>query len=158
MPTAFLGLGSNIGDRKANLARAVAMLAAHPQIEVVDVSSIHETEPVGYTKQPDFLNAVARVETTLRPRELLDVILAIEAEMGRERTIRWGPRVIDIDILLFDGEQVDEPGLQIPHPRMMEREFVLRPLAEIAPNLVLPNGCTAAEAAAALRGAAGRDG
>ena len=150
MPTAFLGLGSNIGDRKANLARAVAMLAAHPQIEVVDVSSIHETEPVGYTKQPDFLNAVARVETTLRPRELLDVILAIEAEMGRERTIRWGPRVIDIDILLFDGEQVDEPGLQIPHPRMMERQFVLEPLAEIAPDLVLPNGRTARQASCEL--------
>jgi 2-amino-4-hydroxy-6-hydroxymethyldihydropteridine diphosphokinase len=150
MPTAFLGLGSNIGDRKANLARAVAMLAAHPQIEVVDVSSIHETEPVGYTKQPDFLNAVARVETTLRPRELLDVILAIEAEMGRERTIRWGPRVIDIDILLFDGEQVDEPGLQIPHPRMMERQFVLDPLAEIAPDLVLPNGRTARQASCEL--------
>jgi len=150
MPTAFLGLGSNIGDRKANLARAVAMLAAHPQIEVVDVSSIHETEPVGYTKQPDFLNAVARVETTLRPRELLDVILAIEAEMGRERTIRWGPRVIDIDILLFDGEQVDEPGLEIPHPRMMERQFVLDPLAEIAPDLVLPNGRTARQASCEL--------
>jgi len=150
MRTAFLGLGSNIGDRKANLARAVAMLAAHPQIEVVKVSGARETAPVGYAEQPDFLNAVARVETTLRPRELLDAILAIEAEMGRERTIRWGPRVIDIDILLYDSEQVDEPGLQIPHPRMMERQFVLEPLAEIAPDLVLPNGRTARQASCEL--------
>jgi len=158
MARVFLGLGSNIGEREANLRRAIELLDGHPQIEVRRVSSFYETAPVGYTDQPSFLNAVAEVETSLRPRELLDAALEMEGRMGRVRTIRWGPRVIDIDILLYDNERVDEEALQIPHPRMMEREFVLRPLAEIAPNLVLPNGCTAAEAAAALRGAAGRDG
>lgn len=136
-----------MGDRKANLERALDELAAHPRIDVVKVSSFHETAPVGYVDQPDFLNAVAQVETSLTPRELSEAVHSIEDQMGRKRTIRWGPRVIDMDILLFDDMQVDEEGLQIPHPRMMERSFVLEPLAEIAPDLVLPDGRTAKDAA-----------
>ena len=146
MAKVFLGIGSNLGDRWANLERAVELLGARPQIEVLRISSFYETAPVGCTEQPDFLNAVALVETSLKPRELLQAILGIENQMGRLRTIRWGPRVIDIDILLYDGEQMDEEDLCIPHPRMMERGFVLRPLAEIAPDLILPDGRTAAEA------------
>jgi 2-amino-4-hydroxy-6-hydroxymethyldihydropteridine diphosphokinase len=122
------------------------MLGAHSGIEVLKVSSTYETEPVGYTEQPDFKNAVVMVSTTLQPRELLEVVLGIEQKMGRVRTIRWGPRVIDIDILLYDDKEIDEEGLQIPHPRMMERRFVLEPLAEIAPELVLPDGNTAGDA------------
>ena len=145
MPLAYLGLGSNLGDRRANIERALELLGEEPTIKVIRVSSFYETEPVGYTDQPDFINAVACVETELPPRELLRAIMSVETKMGRVRTIRWGPRVIDIDILMYDDQQVDEEGLQIPHPRMMERKFVLEPLAEIAPDLVLPGGKTAGE-------------
>ncbi len=147
MARAYLGLGSNLGDTRANLDHAVELLNAHDGIRVTKVSSHLQTAPVGYLDQPDFMNAVIEVETALRQRELLEAVLAIEQQMGRVRTFRWGPRVIDIDVLLYDGEQVDEPDLVIPHPRMMERSFVLGPLAEIAPELRLPDGRTAAEAA-----------
>lgn len=146
MATAFLGLGSNLGDRHANLKNAVELLVSNPRIEVVKVSTFYETEPVGYTDQPDFLNGVVMIETDLQPSELLAVILEIENLMGRIRTIRWGPRVLDIDVLLYNAEIIDEEGLQIPHPRMTERRFVLEPLAEIAPDLILPDGRTALQA------------
>lgn len=143
----YLGLGSNLNDRERNIGHAVELIGEHPQIELLRVSSMYETSPVGYKDQPDFVNAVALIETALSPRELLDAVHAVEELIGRKRTFRWGPRVIDIDILLYGSETVDEEGLKIPHPMMMKRRFVLEPLAEIAPGLALPDGRTAAEAA-----------
>ncbi len=143
-----LGLGSNIGDRAANLGEAVARLAAWPGIRVDRVSALYETAPVGLTDQPDFLNAVAVVATTLSPHELLSACLAVEKEMGRVRLVRWGPRVIDIDVLLYGGVALDTPELVLPHPRFHERCFVLVPLAEVAPDLPVYGGRTAAELAA----------
>ena len=107
-------------------------------MEIIRVSSLYETAPVGVTDQPDFLNAVAAVQTGLGPLETLDALLHIENQMGRVRTERWGPRVIDLDLLLYGGERVSSPGLTVPHPRLRERAFVLVPLAEIAPELRLP--------------------
>lgn len=109
-----------------------------PALEVVRASSLYETAPVGRTDQPDFLNAVALLRTSLPPRDLLDALLHVENRMGRVRTLRWGPRVIDLDLLLYGDAQVETPGLTIPHPRLRERAFVLVPLAEIAPDLRLP--------------------
>lgn len=145
----FLGLGSNIGDREGNIRAAVAKLAAYPGIRVERVSSLYATAPVGYTDQPEFLNAVAAVTTTLEPPALLAACLALERELGRERLIRWGPRTIDIDVLLYDDAVVASDELTLPHPRLLERCFVLVPLAEIAPAEHLPGGRTAAEEAAA---------
>jgi 2-amino-4-hydroxy-6-hydroxymethyldihydropteridine diphosphokinase len=143
---AYLGLGSNLGDKKANLDRAIELLNSSDGISVLKVSTYIDTAPVGFEEQPNFLNAAVEVETTLTPRKLLDAVLAIESIMGRKRTIRWGPRVIDIDILLYNDDNIEEAGLVVPHPRMMERRFVLEPLAEIAPELVLPDGRKASEA------------
>ena len=114
-------------------------------------SALHETAPVGVTDQPDFLNAVAEIRTTLPPAELLARILQLERQMGRVRTQRWGPRVLDIDILLYGAQALALPGLTVPHPRMAERAFVLRPLAEIAPDLRFPDGETAQNKWARLR-------
>lgn len=111
---------------------------------------MYETEPMGYADQPDFLNAAAMIETKLGPDEFLDHLLGVELAMGRVRDIRWGPRVIDLDILLFGDVEMDSPGLTIPHPRMAERAFVLAPLSEIAPDLALPDGRSPSEALAAL--------
>ena len=113
-------------------------LGAEPAIELGRVSSLYETAPVGLTDQPDFLNAVAAVRTTLAPRDLLDRLLRVENRMGRVRNLRWGPRVIDLDLLLYGDAQVETLGLTVPHPRLRERAFVLVPLAEIAPDLRLP--------------------
>ena len=135
---AYLGLGTNLGDRESYLAQALKELAGLPTMEIAAVSSIYETAPVGLTDQPDFLNLVVSVRTALSPRELMDALLNIENKMGRVRTVRWGPRVIDLDLLLFGDVRVEVPGLSVPHPRLRERSFVLMPLAEIAPNLVLP--------------------
>ncbi len=135
MERIFLGLGSNIGDRTANITRAGLLVGEIPGVRVVRMSSLIETGPVGYEDQPDFINAVMEIEATLPPRRLLDEIKRIERRMGRQETFRFGPRLIDIDILLFGDRVVDEPGLTIPHPRMHEREFVLGPLAEIAPEV-----------------------
>ena len=151
--TAYLALGANVGDRRANLRAALRLLDAGG-CRVTKASSLYSTRPVGVEDQPDFLNAVIEVSTTLSPVDLLDLCNAIENEMGRQRTIRWGPRVIDIDILLYEGAAVDSDGLTIPHPRMMERSFVLVPLAEIAPDALVPGGMTAREAADSV----GRDG
>jgi 2-amino-4-hydroxy-6-hydroxymethyldihydropteridine diphosphokinase len=143
---AYLGLGSNLGDRSQNLGRAVALLGSRDGVTVVRASSVYETDPVG-PPQPDYLNAVVEVDTTLPPRGLLHACLGVEDEMGRIRRERWGPRVIDVDLLLYDDDRVDEPDLVVPHPRMHERAFVLVPLAELAPDLVLPDGRTVGEAA-----------
>jgi len=136
-----VGLGGNIGDREFYLQRALELLGAEPGIEVVAVSSFRETEPVGYLDQPPFLNAACAVQTDLRPRELLERLLAVERALGRERTgPRFGPRAIDLDLLLYGDEVVDEPGLAVPHPRLEERRFALEPLAELDPDLALPDG------------------
>lgn len=146
MTTAFLGLGSNLGERESHIREALCRLDEHQGIRVERVSSLYETAPVGYTDQPDFLNAVAEVRTELGPRDLLETVLGIEKEMGRTRNLRWGPRVIDIDLLLFGDSAIDAPDLVIPHPRMADRAFAMAPLAEIAPDLMLPDGRMVVEA------------
>jgi len=129
--TAYLSVGSNLGDRQANLSRALEELE-RSGVRIARRSSIYETEPVEIREQGWFLNAAVEVETSLDPRELLAAILGIERRMGRERSVKFGPRRMDLDILLFGDAVVDEEGLSIPHPRMAERRFVLVPLAEIA--------------------------
>jgi 2-amino-4-hydroxy-6-hydroxymethyldihydropteridine diphosphokinase len=138
LTTAYVGLGANLGEREATLRRAVELL--EERVEVTAVSRFRDTAPVGYTDQPRFLNGAARVETELEPRELLGVLLAVERELGRVRegTPRFGPRTIDLDLLLYGDETVDEPGLVVPHPRLHERRFALEPLAELDADLVVP--------------------
>jgi 2-amino-4-hydroxy-6-hydroxymethyldihydropteridine diphosphokinase len=136
---AFVGLGANLGDRERTLRSAVDALAATEGVEVVAVSTLRETEPVGVGPQPLFLNGVAELETTLSPRELIDRLLAVEQRFGRVRIPgEHGPRTLDLDLLLVGREVVEEPGLTLPHPRLHERRFVLEPLAELAPGLVVP--------------------
>lgn len=148
MPAVYLGLGTNLGDRESNLREALRRLAEHVRIEAV--SSVYESEPVGFRAQPDFLNLVVRVGTEEEPRALLRMVQEIERAMGRQRSFRNAPRVIDIDILLYDDLNLELPELTIPHPRMLERAFVLKPLAELAPKLVHPRtGRTIREHAAA---------
>ena len=141
-------MGSNIGDRAANLAEALRCLGQAPAIEIVKTSSIYETAPVGPQDQPDFFNQVVQADMTCSAWQLLELVQGIEQDMGRVRRRRWGERVIDIDILLYEDQTIDQPDLQIPHPRMIARQFVLVPLAEIAPDLILPDGRRAADAAA----------
>ena len=135
MTQIFLGLGSNLGKREDYIRSAVAALAAN-NIKIEIISSLIETDPVGGPPQGKFLNAVVRAQTTLSPEELLTCLQSIEKKLGRVRTVPNGPRTIDIDILLFDDLQVNLPHLQIPHPRMHERKFVLDPLTEIAPEML----------------------
>ena len=135
---AYVGLGANLGDRQAGMQQALRELAVLPTIKIVSVSSVYETAPVGVTDQPDFLNQVIAVRTTLSAPALLHALLHLENQMGRTRTVRWGPRVIDLDLLLYGDAQIALPGLTVPHPRLRERAFVLVPLAEIAPALRLP--------------------
>lgn len=136
MAVAYLGLGANLGDRRANLRQALRLLRRSAR--VLRVSSLYETEPVG-PEQPLFYNAVCAIETDLAPRDLLAFVKVIERDLGRERDAeRWGPREIDIDILLYGAETLDEEGLTVPHPRMLERGFVLVPLAEIAAERRFP--------------------
>jgi 2-amino-4-hydroxy-6-hydroxymethyldihydropteridine diphosphokinase len=136
---AFVGLGSNLGDRERTLRAALDLLGQRPGVRVLRVSSFHETAPVGYVDQPDFLNAAAEVETTLGARELLDELLGVERSLGRSRDgPRFGPRTIDLDLLLYGDAVVDEPGLTVPHPRLHERRFALEPLAELDPHLEVP--------------------
>lgn len=137
---AFLGLGSNLGDRLANLQRAVDALGAEAGVRVTRCSRVWETEPVGGPEQPDFLNAVVSIETQIEPHDLLAACNRVEILLGRARDIRWGPRTIDIDVLLFDDRTIDDPTITVPHPRMCERAFVLMPLLELVPDLVLPDG------------------
>ena len=137
MTRAYVGLGSNLGDREATLRRALDLLGE--RVAVVAVSSFRETEPWGFADQPWFLNAVAAVETDAPPRDLLDELLAVERELGRTRDgPRFGPRTVDLDLLLYGDEVVDEPELTVPHPRLHERRFALEPLAELVPALVVP--------------------
>lgn len=137
MPTAYLSTGSNMGKRHEMLLKAISLLSASAG-EIVTLSRVVETPAWGKTDQPDFLNQVLVLKTTLPPRELLNTILDIEMQMGRNRIEKWGPRIIDIDILFYDDEIINEDGLQIPHPWMHERRFVLEPLSEIAPDLLHP--------------------
>jgi len=137
-----VGLGSNLGEREATLWKALEGLGATEGIEVVAVSSFRETDPVGVVDQPRFVNGAAALETSLRPRELLERLLDVERSLGRDRAVeeRWGPRTVDLDLLLYGGESIDEPGLEVPHPRLAERAFVLEPLLELDPDLRLPDG------------------
>ena len=136
---AFVGLGANLGLREETIGRAVELLAQEPDIEVVAVSGLRETDPVGVLDQPRFLNGVVALETELRPHALLDVLLRIERDLGRVRDgTRWGPRTIDLDLLVYGDEVVDAPGLRVPHPRLHERRFALEPLAELDPELLIP--------------------
>ena len=135
----FVALGSNLGDRLANLQRAVELLGGREGIRVLKASRVYETDPVG-PPQPDYLNAVLEVETILAPRTMLEAAQAVERDLGRVRGERWGPRTIDVDLLTYGDEYIDEPGLQIPHPRMHERAFVLVPLLELTADPVLPAG------------------
>jgi 2-amino-4-hydroxy-6-hydroxymethyldihydropteridine diphosphokinase len=146
---AAIGLGGNVGDKRANLDRAVELLAAVPGVRLVARSGYYRTEPWGFTDQDWFLNACVVVETTLPPQALLAACLAVEQRLGRRRELRWGPRIIDLDILYFDDLTLDEPGLEVPHPRLLERAFVLAPLAEIRPDRVIA-GARVADALAAL--------
>jgi 2-amino-4-hydroxy-6-hydroxymethyldihydropteridine diphosphokinase len=140
MRTAYLGLGSNVGDRLATLQRAVDGLHATEGLAILRSSRIYETEPVGGPPQPRYLNAVLEARTSLGARELLDACRRVERSLGRERLVRWGPRTIDIDILTYGEERIDDPDLVIPHPRMHQRAFVLAPLLELDADPPLPAG------------------
>ncbi len=141
MSRAYVGLGSNMGDRLGYLrAGLTALMGAAPEVIVVGKSGAYESEPVGMTDQPDFCNAVVAVETTLGPYELLKMLQRIETENGRQRITRWGPRTLDLDLLLFGDTEQDDPELTIPHPRLVKRRFVLEPLLEIEPEAKLPDG------------------
>jgi 2-amino-4-hydroxy-6-hydroxymethyldihydropteridine diphosphokinase len=136
---AYVGVGSNLGDREETIRRAVGLLQDAEGVDVVSVSTLRETEPWGPVEQPPFLNGALEVETDLGPEALLAVLLGVERALGRVREgERWGPRTIDLDVLLYDDVIVDEPGLTVPHPRLHERRFALEPLAELAPEAVVP--------------------
>jgi 2-amino-4-hydroxy-6-hydroxymethyldihydropteridine diphosphokinase len=143
---AYVGLGSNLGDREATIRRAADLIRARR------LSTLIETEPWGYADQPLFLNAAAEIETPLPARQLLDLLLEVERRLGRDRSgPRFGPRTIDLDLLLYGDERVSEPGLEVPHPRLAERRFVLEPLAELGPGLKIPGNGTVSEALAGIQ-------
>ena len=149
---AYVGLGANLGDRSAMLRAALEQLDAEPGVRLVAVSAIRETQPVGYLDQPQFLNAAAAIDTDLPPRELLDRLLGIERRLGRTREgPRFGPRTIDLDLLLYGEERVDEPGLAVPHPRLHERLFVLEPLSDLDATLIVPGKGPLSEILAGLQ-------
>ncbi len=136
---AYIGIGANQGRLRETIERTLALLGEHESIRVAAVSSLRETDPVGYLDQPRFLNGAARLETDLTARELLGVLLDVERALGRVRKgPRFGPRAIDLDLLLYGDETIDEPGLTVPHPRLHERRFALEPLHELDPELVVP--------------------
>lgn len=137
---AFLSLGSNLGNRRSTLEAALAALEGSGAVHIVRRSALYETAPVGKTDQPRFLNLAAEVETDLTPEDLLVLCQSVERDLGRVRRERWGPRTVDIDLLLYDGRTVSGPALTIPHPEMTRRRFVLEPLLEIAPDAALPDG------------------
>lgn len=136
--TAYLGLGSNLHNKKPNLSNAITALRKIPEIKVIKISRFYQTKPVGVTNQSDFLNAAVKIQTSLSPNELIKLVLSIEKEQGRVRSRKWGPRIIDIDLLLYNHSVIRTRSLIVPHPRLHERYFVLKPLAEIAPGAVHP--------------------
>ena len=140
MAKAFVGIGSNLGQPERQIAAALEQLSAEEGVEVLAVSTLRMTEPVGYRDQPDFLNGAVELETVLPARELLERLLAIESRLGRVRGEgpRFGPRTIDLDLLLYGDKTIDEPALTVPHPRLAERRFALEPLAELDPALEIP--------------------
>jgi 2-amino-4-hydroxy-6-hydroxymethyldihydropteridine diphosphokinase len=139
MPIVYIGLGANLGDREATIRKALELLAAGGDVEVEAVSSLRETDPIGYENQPRFLNGAAALRTELAPRPLLERLQDVELRLGRDRSgPRLGPRTIDLDLLLYGSAEIDEPGLQIPHPRLHERRFVLEPLGELDEGLEVP--------------------
>jgi 2-amino-4-hydroxy-6-hydroxymethyldihydropteridine diphosphokinase len=147
----FLGLGSNLGDRLTHLQDAVDALNADARITITDVSSVYETEPLGGPQQGPYLNIAARAATTYTPSGLLRACNTVEASLGRVRDVRWGPRTVDIDVLLYaDGRVVSKPDLQVPHPRLAERAFALIPLMEVSPGQALPDGRTVSAVLATL--------
>jgi 2-amino-4-hydroxy-6-hydroxymethyldihydropteridine diphosphokinase len=135
---AYVGLGANLGPREETLREAIGILDRAPGVDVVAVSLLRETEPVGPIRQPPFLNGAVALDTTLSARELLDLLLDAERSLGRIREERWGPRVVDLDLLLYGDERIAEAGLEVPHPRLHERRFALEPLAELDPELAIP--------------------
>jgi 2-amino-4-hydroxy-6-hydroxymethyldihydropteridine diphosphokinase len=147
---AYVGLGANLGPREVTLLRAVDLLAETEGVDVVAVSQLRETDPVGVVDQPMFLNGAVALETSLSARDLLALLLAVERELGRVRAERWGPRTVDLDLLVYGDEVVDEPGLRVPHPRVRERRFALEPLAELDPDLAIPGLGRVSDALAAL--------
>ena len=138
MVECYVGLGSNVGDRVGMVTRALACLASQPDLVLRDISPFYLTPAWGHTDQPDFVNAVCRIDTHLAPKDLLKRLKSIETALGRRERQRWGPREIDLDILLYGDEVLDEAGLKVPHPMLHERAFVLVPLADIAPHLIHP--------------------
>lgn len=151
MARAWLGLGANLGEPAAQLALALQRIAALPKTRLVARSSLYRSDPVGPAGQPDYCNAVAEIDTALPPAELLEALLAIERDAGRTRDgIRWAARLLDLDVLHVDGVVLDTPTLRLPHPRLHERNWVLVPLAEIAPTLVIPGLGEVAALAAAI--------
>jgi 2-amino-4-hydroxy-6-hydroxymethyldihydropteridine diphosphokinase len=140
MSRAYVALGANLGDREATIRAALAELGAADGVDVVAISSFAETDPVGYLDQPRFLNGAAALETSLGPRALLDLLQAVERRFGRVRSgvPAQGPRTLDLDLVLYENAEIEEPGLTIPHPRLHERRFVLEPLAELDPSLEVP--------------------
>jgi 2-amino-4-hydroxy-6-hydroxymethyldihydropteridine diphosphokinase len=139
MALVYIGLGANLGERDATIRRALELLTETGDVEVEAVSALQETDPVGYEDQPRFLNGAAAVRTELSPRDLLDLLQEVERRLGRDRSgPRFGPRTIDLDILLYGRETIDEPGLRVPHPRLAERRFALEPLVELDESLVVP--------------------
>ena len=150
---AYVGLGSNLGDREATLHAAIERLRQDPEIDVIAVSTLRETEPVGYVDQPPFLNGAVALETALAPEELLARLQAIERDLGRVRegVPRYGPRTCDLDLLLYDNLELETPELIVPHPRLTERRFALEPLVELDPQLSLPDGRKLAEIVAGIQ-------
>ncbi len=146
MTRAYVGLGANLGDRETSIRAAVELLAATPGVDVVEVSTLRETEPMGVVDQPRFLNGAVALDTELSARELLDLLLSVERRLGRTRSgPRYGPRTVDLDLLLYADLELDEPGLTLPHPRLHERRFALEPLHDLDPKLVVPgHGAVAA--------------
>lgn len=142
MVQAYLGLGSNIGDREKQLQEAIKIIDSIEGITVTKISPIYETAPVGYTEQPNFLNLCLEIDTELEPKELLKYCLETEQRLHRVRDIRWGPRTLDVDILLYGDKVIEEDDLEVPHPRMSERAFVLIPLNDIAPTQIEPRSKT----------------
>ncbi|MFS1523080.1 2-amino-4-hydroxy-6-hydroxymethyldihydropteridine diphosphokinase [Microbulbifer sp. 2304DJ12-6] len=145
MDTAYIGLGSNLAQPQKQLRNALVAMGEIPQSQLLRCSGFYRSAPLGPSAQPDYINAVTELHTELCPLSLLEQLQAIEAAHGRERSVRWGARTLDLDILLFGPKQIDSLRLQVPHPRMFERNFVLVPLAELTPNLRLPSGETLAQ-------------